>query len=202
MDGVPAFDLSTDGTSGTVHTLAGTGALVVDEWAQIVATRSGGTVRLHVDGSEVATLADPGAVYDGGTDFLVGENLTGALDEMRLSITDRVAEDAVGKVRVDYVYNERNQLVTETSGGSVKTYSYDNNGNVLTIVEAVASTVISTESMTYEPVARTRHGPAGDWGGIRNRSDMPGCRFASRPVPLSSSSPSRSLPVGRHGARA
>jgi len=168
VSGVPTFDLSTDGTDATVTTVAGTEALVVsedgvDEWAHIVVARSGGTVRLLVDGTQVASMADPGEVYDGGTDLLVGENLMGALDEMRLSTTDRVAEDTVGKVVVDYVYNERNQLVTETSGASVKTYSYDPNGNALAIVETVMGIEIAREEMAYDELNRmlSHTGPSG-----------------------------------------
>jgi RHS repeat-associated protein len=113
--GVPTFDLSTDGTSGTVHTLAGTEAVSVDEWAQIVASRSSGTVKLTVDGTEVASMPDPGAV-------------------------------------------------TETSGTSVKTYSYDPNGNVLTTVEEVMGIEIAREDMTYDELNRmlTHSGPGGE----------------------------------------
>ena len=163
VDGIPTFDLSTDGTAGTVHTLEGTEALVVDEWAQVVASRSNGTVKLSVNGIEVDSMPDPGEVYDGETDFLVGEGLTGALDEMRLSTSDRVVADTVGEVQVDYVYNERNQLVTEASGASVKTYSYDPNGNVLSIVEDVMGIEIAREEMTYDELNRmlSHAGPNG-----------------------------------------
>jgi RHS repeat-associated protein len=135
----------------------------VDEWAHVMASRSSGTVKLSVNGVEVGSIADPGEVFDGGTDFIVGENLTGALDEMRLSSVDCVAEDTVGKVVVDYAYNARNQLVTETSGASVKTYSYDKNGNALLIVEDVMGIEIAREEMTYDELNRmlSHTGPNG-----------------------------------------
>jgi RHS repeat-associated protein len=172
--GVPAFDLSTDGTSSTVNTLTGTGAIAVDEWAQIVATRSAGTVKLSVDGVQVATMTDPGAVYDGAADVVVGAGLTGAVDELRLSSSDRVAAATVGNTETNYRYNARNQLAVEYAGptltapalptdASVKTYSYDKNGNVLTIVETVDTVGVSSETMVYDKLNRmTSHtGPKG-----------------------------------------
>jgi RHS repeat-associated protein len=163
-DGIPTLDLSTDGTLGTVHTLVGTEALVVDEWAQIVASRSAGTVKLSVDGTEVASMTDPGTAHDGAADLKVGEGLIGAIDEMRLSTSDRVAADAVGKVEVDYTYNARNQLVTEASGTSVNAYSYCNNGNVIEIKETVGAVEVSREEMTYDELNRMRkhRGPRGE----------------------------------------
>ncbi len=164
-NGIPAFDLSTDGTSSTVDTLAGTGALVVEEWAHVVASRSAGTVKLAVDGAEVASMTDPGAAHDGLADFLVGEYLMGAIDEVRLSTSDRVAADTVGKTETNYRYNARNQLTIEYAGptltapalptnASVKTYSYDRNGNVTDIVETVGATEVSREGMLYDELNR------------------------------------------------
>ncbi|MHC5058198.1 MAG: RHS repeat-associated core domain-containing protein, partial [Planctomycetota bacterium] len=53
--------------------------------------------------------------------------------------------------------------VTETSGTSVKTYSYDPNGNVLTTVEEVMGIEIAREDMTYDELNRmhTHTGPGG-----------------------------------------
>jgi RHS repeat-associated protein len=165
--------LSTDGTSGTVHTLAGTGALVADEWAQIVASRSSGTVKLSVDGTEVASMTDPGAAHNGPADLLVGENLAGAIDEVRLSTSDRVAAGTVGKTEVNYRYNARNQLTVEYAGPevagdppsnvSVKIYTYDRNGNVTDIVETAGLVEVSCEGMTYDELNRmlTHTGPKG-----------------------------------------
>jgi hypothetical protein len=43
-----------------------------------------------------------------------GSNFDGLIDEVRIATEDKTA--TLGKTDVDYVYNERNQLVTETCG--------------------------------------------------------------------------------------
>ena len=91
-----------------------------------------------------------------------GNYFSGKIDEVRISSADKSA--TLGEVDVDYAYNARNQLTTETCGASVKTYSYDKNGNVTKIEEEVGgTTVVATEELYYDKLNRmTKYaGPAG-----------------------------------------
>ena len=83
-----------------------------------------------------------------------GMYFVGRIDEVRLSKSARGTKDELGNVAVDYVYNARNQLVTETSGTSVKSYSYDRNGNTTSIVETVGEVEVAIEEMTYNELNR------------------------------------------------
>ena len=89
-----------------------------------------------------------------GGDEADGMYFVGLIDEVRLSKTARGAAGKLCSVQIDYIYNARNQLVTETSGASVKTYSYDQNGNTTDIDEKVGAVTVAEEDMTYDKLNR------------------------------------------------
>jgi len=137
-------------------------------WVHVAFERdSAGELALYVDGvkqddteSFTASLDDTAeAVVIGGSG--AGDNFTGKIDEARLSSAARGSQ--LGKVVVDYVYNARNQLVTETCGANVRTYEYDQNGNTTKITETVAALEIGIEDMTYDELDRmtSYSGPKG-----------------------------------------
>jgi RHS repeat-associated protein len=144
----------------------GSATLLADEWTHVAAVRSTNTVKLLVDRNEDASESYSSTLHDNDASLLIGANADGSyfdgmIDEVRIATADKSA--TLGKADVEYVYNARNQLVTETCGLNVRTYSYDKNGNVTKIEEAVDSTVILTEEMTYDKLNRMlRHeGPSG-----------------------------------------
>jgi len=102
----------------------------------------------------------------------------GRIDEVRVSRIDRSTDgpggtSTFGKTQVNYRYNARNQLTVEYAGPevtgdppsdvSVKTYSYDKNGNVTDIVETVGTVEVSNEHMEYDELNRmlSHTGPSG-----------------------------------------
>jgi RHS repeat-associated protein len=150
--GIPKLDLSPDGGSGNVYTLPGTNAVPEDEWSHVAAVRNGNTVKLYVNRAEEASGTYASAAHDGDAELVLGSGFDGMLDEVRISGADKSA--VLGQVDVEYTHNARNQLVTESCGLSVRTYSYDKNGNTTGIEEKVGETVIATETMTYDELNR------------------------------------------------
>jgi RHS repeat-associated protein len=118
-------------------------------------------VKLLVDRVEDASASYSSTLHDNDASLLIGANADGSyfdgmIDEVRIATADKSA--TLGEAEVTYTYNARNQLVTETCGLNVRTYSYDKNGNVTKIAEAVDSTPILTEEMTYDKLNRmVRH---------------------------------------------
>jgi RHS repeat-associated protein len=114
-----------------------------------------------VDRVEDASASYSSTLHDNDASLLIGANADGSyfdgmIDEVRIATADKSA--TLGKADVEYEYNARNQLVTETCGLNVRTYSYDNNGNVTKIEGKVDTTVILTEEMAYDKLNRmTRH---------------------------------------------
>jgi RHS repeat-associated protein len=132
----PNLLLSSSGESSTVVTLTGNTDVPTEEWVHVAAVRQSDQIRLYVNEVvQAATGTFTGAVHDGSASLLVGDGFDGAIDEVRISKADN--SGSLNYVVTDYAYNERNQHTTETSGESVKTYSYDKNGNTTDIVEAV-----------------------------------------------------------------
>jgi YD repeat-containing protein len=149
-----------------VSTVSGTLTLPAGEWTHVAAVRSANTVKLLVDHVEDASASYSSTLDDNDASLIIGANADGSyfdgtIDEVRVATADKSA--TLGEADVTYVYNARNQLVTETCGLNVRTYSYDNNGNVTKIEEKVDTTVILTEEMTYDKLNRMlRHeGPSG-----------------------------------------
>jgi RHS repeat-associated protein len=139
---------------------------VADEWTHVAAVRSANTVKLLVDHNEDASTSYSSTLHDNDASLIIGANADGSnfdgiIDEVRIATADKSA--TLGEAEVTYTYNARNQLVTETCGLNVRTYSYDNNGNVTKIEEKVDTTVILTEEMAYDKLNRMlRHeGPSG-----------------------------------------
>jgi RHS repeat-associated protein len=144
-------------------------------WVHVAMERSSaGALALYVDNTKQAdTAAAAFSVADTAESFRVGAAagdmyLVGTIDEVRLTVMTaatpaRGEAGDLGRVTVDYVYNPRNQLTTETSGTSVKTYSYDANGNVLSIIEEVGGVEVSAEHMEYDELNRmlSHTGPKG-----------------------------------------
>jgi RHS repeat-associated protein len=162
--GIPKLRLSNDGS--TAYTLSGTRKLLADEWTQLAATRNGSTVKILLNSAEDASGTYASSLKSGTAEVRIGADASGSyfagmIDEVRVASADKTA--TLGKADVTYTYNARNQLVTETCGLNVRTYSYDKNGNVTKIEEAVDSTVILAENMTYDKLNRMlRHeGPGG-----------------------------------------
>ena len=182
-DGVPKLDLSSDGS--TVYTLndGGTDAIAADEWTHVAATRDGSwnlklLVTTQGEPEELASATwsnslnvSTAAVRIGADDE--GSYFAGMIDEVRVMGVDRSA--TLGQAEVNYRYNARNQLTLEYAGAyvpestappadvSVRTYSYDKNGNVKTIVETVGVMEVSREEMDYDELNRmlSHAGPAG-----------------------------------------
>ncbi len=141
------------------------------EWVHVAFERDAqGELALYVDGVKqddtetfTASLGDTAeAVVIGASG--AGDNFTGKIDEARLSSSARGAN--LGKVVVNYVYNARNQLVTETCGVNVRTYEYDQNGNTTKVTETVGvvdPVTIAVEDMAYDALNRMTSytGPSG-----------------------------------------
>jgi RHS repeat-associated protein len=177
-DGIPKLGLSLTGTA--VYVVAGTVAVPLDEWTHVAATRAGDAVKLLVNEAEVASGALAGALHDGGSALRIGASgvigaegfFEGKIDEVRISSADK--GETLSTLEVNYRYNARNQLTVEYAGptltapdlptdASVKTYTYDRNGNVTDIVETVGAVEIAAEHMDYDELNRmlTHTGPAG-----------------------------------------
>ncbi len=156
--------LSTDGAAES--TVTGASDIPTGEWTHVAAVRDGDDITLYINETSDATDTFTGSVYDGSAALQFGQAdssdlFDGLLDEVRISSAARAGD--FHSVSVSYAYNERNQLVTETSGTSVKTYAYDPNGNTLGIVEQVGAVEVSASSMAYDALNRQIfHGsPAG-----------------------------------------
>jgi RHS repeat-associated protein len=133
-------------------------------------TRSGSAVELLVDEGVVDTDTVAGALHDNDIALVIGANASagglfeGKIDEVRISAAD--TGESLSTLEVNYRYNARNQLTVEYAGPevteetdppadvSVKTYTYDRNGNVTDIVETVGATEVSREGMAYDELNR------------------------------------------------
>lgn len=77
-------------TGGTFATLYGTGALTVNTWTHLAGTYDGVTVRLYVNGVQVASLAKTGTIATStnplqiGGDSTYGQYFQGRIDEVRI----------------------------------------------------------------------------------------------------------------------
>lgn len=83
---------------------------------------------------------------------MLSKAIDGIVDELRMSKVDRTI--IIQNFPITYTYNERNQLVTETTGTTVKTYSYDKNGNNVGTETKINTTVLATETLDYDELNR------------------------------------------------
>src|SRR5213078_4654919 len=80
------------GAGGTFGSspLYGTGALTANTWAHLAFTYDGATMRLYVNGTQVASRAQTGAIQTStnplqiGGDSLYGQYFAGRIDEVRI----------------------------------------------------------------------------------------------------------------------
>ena len=84
------FESSGDGGHIWRNPLYGTGALTVNTWAHLAATYDGATMRLYVNGVQVASRAQTGAIATStnplqiGGDSIYGQYFAGRIDEVRV----------------------------------------------------------------------------------------------------------------------
>src|SRR5437879_12419831 len=78
------------GTLPNAPPLYGTGVLALNTWAHLAATYDGTTIRLYVNGVQVASRAQTGTIATStnplqiGGDSLYGQYFQGAIDEVRV----------------------------------------------------------------------------------------------------------------------
>jgi len=75
------FVVSTDGTSGT-NTLISGGSVALNKWHHVAAVRTSNTLKLFLDGIEVASTSFSGTIYSNSTDPLYIGSVFGATDYM------------------------------------------------------------------------------------------------------------------------
>jgi hypothetical protein len=86
----PEFDYSSGTSTATEHNLPGGRQVATNAWTHLAATYDGATMRLYVNGAQVASRADavPAAASTGalriGGDSVWGEYFVGRIDEIRI----------------------------------------------------------------------------------------------------------------------
>ena len=97
LEGKPCFEVPQTAWS---HHLVAPEPLPLGRWVHLAGTFDGQTMRLFVDGAEVAALARPGPIQRNHFDLTIGgfapgsrANFQGLVDEVRLFSRARTAEE-------------------------------------------------------------------------------------------------------------
>jgi subtilisin-like proprotein convertase family protein len=138
--GVPAM-----GGTFSTSSLYGPTALTVDTWAHLAATYDGATMRLYVNGTQVASQPQTGAMATStnslqiGGDDIYGQHFSGTIDEVRIYNRALTATEIQGDMNTPIVTAATNTAPTITSIGN-QTIDED------TATAAIAFTVADAET--------------------------------------------------------